>query len=553
MFSNNGEISDHQMVRLLILDVFTGAVLFLPGTLGRISGRGGLIALVFGLLLTLADGMLLSWSFHRCGNAYISELGEGIIGRLFRWGYGLRCFATFVFLFGMFTTVLKETFLYMMPEWLLIGGMVLVLIYGSLQGIEVRSRLAEILFYLVLVPIILIGMFSVPEGDFMRLLDISGISVKGLIQGTMVTWVLMAPMEWLLYIAPAEKSGKLFKSFAKSIGVGGGLVLVIYCLCIAVLGVPGMAGEGWPTVILMQIVRIPGGFMSRQDGLMLSFWIFAMFMSLSGALSHGAKLLGRGRVQSPPWKIWVIGAAGGFLAWLLGLNRKFLDIYFWWMIVSGVLLLWIIPWIVGGKKKRAAVLLMAAVFTWGLTGCENYVELENRAFVMALGVDAGEEATYKFTYTFPDLEALTGTKGGIKYPVTCLEGTSLDECKETYDSMSNKALDYGQVKVMVLGKEAAENPEMMKKLLEEIKDNPEFARTVLVCKSRTTGEEILRLDEAVAGSVGIYLDEMFRNNGRKIGIEPVILNDLILKMDGSEEDISLPELFVYDKKPCILR
>ena len=207
MFSNNGEISDHQMVRLLILDVFTGAVLFLPGTLGRISGRGGLIALVFGLLLTLADGMLLSWSFHRCGNAYIPELGEGIIGCLFRWGYGLRCFATFVFLFGMFTTVLKETFLYMMPEWLLIGGMVLVLIYGSLQGIEVRSRLAEILFYLVLVPIILIGMFSVPEGDFMRLLDISGISVKGLIQGTMVTWVLMAPMEWLLYIAPAEKSG----------------------------------------------------------------------------------------------------------------------------------------------------------------------------------------------------------------------------------------------------------------------------------------------------------------------------------------------------------
>ena len=112
-----------------------------------------------------------------------------------RWLYGIRCIGTFIFLIGMFTTVLNETFLYMMPKWLLIGGMVPVLIYGSLQGIEVRSRLAEILFYLVLVPIILIGMFSIPEGNFFRLLDMSGISLKGVVQGTLVTWVLMAPME----------------------------------------------------------------------------------------------------------------------------------------------------------------------------------------------------------------------------------------------------------------------------------------------------------------------------------------------------------------------
>ena len=549
MFSNNGEISNHQTTRLLILDVFTGAVLFLPGTLARICGSGGLTALILGLLLTLADGALLSWSFRRCGSAYIPALGQGIGGHLLRWLYGIRCIGTFIFLIGMFTTVLNETFLYMMPKWLLIGGMVPVLIYGSLQGIEVRSRLAEILFYLVLVPIILIGMFSIPEGNFFRLLDMSGISLKGVVQGTLVTWVLMAPMEWMLYVAPAEKNDKVFQSFAKSIGVGGGLVLLIYGLCVAVLGVPGMAGEQWPTVILMQIVRIPGGFMSRQDGLMLSFWIFAMFMSLSGALSHGAKLLGRGRVKSRPWKVWVLGIAGGTVSWFLGLNREFLNLYFWWMLLSGAVLLGIVPWAAGMKKKRAGALILAA----GLTGCENYVELENRAFVMALGVDSGEAQTYKMTYTFPDLETLTGTKGGIKYPVTCLEGDSLDDCKKKYDSMSGKALDYGQVKVIVLGKAVAQNPEKMEKLLKEIKENPEFARTVLVCESVATGGEILALDTEVAGSVGIYLDEMFRNNGKKLGIEPVILNDLILKMDGSGEEIRIPKLFVYDKKPRILR
>ena len=286
---------------------------------------------------------------------------------------------------------------------------------------------------------------------------------------------------------------------------------------------------------------------------MLSFWIFAMFMSLSGALSHGAKLLGRGRVKSRPWKVWVLGIAGGIISWFLGLNREFLNLYFWWMLLSGTVLLGIVPWAAGMKKKRAGALILAVILAAGLTGCENYVELENRAFVMALGVDSGEAQTYKMTYTFPDLETLTGTKGGIKYPVTCLEGDSLDDCKKKYDSMSGKALDYGQVKVIVLGKAVAQNPEKMEKLLKEIKENPEFARTVLVCESVATGGEILALDTEVAGSVGIYLDEMFRNNGKKLGIEPVILNDLILKMDGSGEEIRIPKLFVYDKKPRILR
>lgn len=77
MFSNNGEISNHQTTRLLILDVFTGAVLFLPGTLARICGSGGLTALILGLLLTLADGALLAWSFRRCGSALHSGAGTG--------------------------------------------------------------------------------------------------------------------------------------------------------------------------------------------------------------------------------------------------------------------------------------------------------------------------------------------------------------------------------------------------------------------------------------------------------------------------------------------
>lgn len=559
MFSNNGKISNHQATRLLILDVFTGACLFLPMALPRLAGEGGFLALLLGLLLTLADGALLSWVLGKCESRFVQSLG-GWPGKVLRWLYGLRCFAAFVFLMGLFSSVLNETFLYTMPKWLVIAGMMLVLIYGSTKGIEVRARLSEILFYLILIPIILIGLFSIPEGDIFRLLTLSDTSLSGIIQGVLVTWVLMAPVEWMLYIAPENPNEKPFRVFAWALGIGGGLAALIYALCVTVMTVEGMAGERWPTVILMQIVRIPGGFLSRQDGLMLSFWIFAMFISLSGALSHTVELWGIREAKVNRWKVWAFALAGAALSWRLGMERRFLNIYFMWMLISGAVLLWLVPWLMGmtckGRKKgfrKAGALVLALCLLGGLTGCENYVELENRAFVMALGVDLGEEETYRFTYTFPDLEALTGNGSSAKYPPMTLEADSLQKSEDKYDSMSGKSLDYGQVKVIVLGNEVVADREKLQGLLEEIRENTEFARTMLVCESLTTGEEMLALDEEVAGSIGIYMEEMFENNGEHLGVSPVILNDVILKMEKADVGDILPKVYVYDKKPRIMR
>lgn len=555
MFSNNGKISNHQTVRLLILDVFTGACLFLPMALPRLAGEGGFLALILGLLLTLTDGFVLSRTLEKCESRYIPKLGGGWLGDVLRWLYGLRCFSALVFLMGMFSSVLSETFLYTMPKWLVIAAMTFVLIYGSTKGIEVRARLSEILFYLILIPILLIGLFSIPEGDIFRLLTFSETSFSGIVQGILVTWVLMAPVEWMLYIAPEDPNEKPFRIFAWALGIGGGLTALIYALCVTVLSVEGMAGERWPTVILMQIVRIPGGFLSRQDGLMLSFWIFAMFISLSGALSHTIELWRFGKMKVRG-RVWVCALAGAALAWRLGTQRQFLNIYFLWMLFSGAVLLWIVPCFVGLSRKRArkiGMMVFALCLIGSLTGCENYVELENRAFVMALGVDLGEEEAYRFTYTFPDLEALTGNGSSAKYPPMTLEADSLQKSEDKYNSMSGKSLDYGQVKIIVLGKEVVSDREKLKGLLEEIRNDPEFARTMLVCESLTSGEEVLELDEEVVGSIGIYMEEMFENNGKHLGISSVILNDVILKMETTDVSEILPKVYIYDEKPRIMR
>jgi hypothetical protein len=376
----------------------------------------------------------------------------------------------------------------------------------------------------------------------------------------LVTWVLLAPLEWILYAAPEILEEEPFSVFVKALGIGGFLTGLIYVLCVTVLTVGGMAAEHWPTVILMQIVKIPGGFMTRQDGLMLSFWIFAMFIPLSGALSYTSELWGKADGTGRCRNIRLLGIAGALLAWKA--ESGFYSAYFWWMLISGLVLLWLCPLFLrilknGGKTGRKRrilwIMMLTLIVTAGCTGCERYVALENRAFVMALSVDEGTEATYAFTYTFPDLEALTGNGESTKYEPVTLEADSLLKAEDKYDSMSGKSLDYGQVKVLVIGSNMIYDNEKLEKLFEEIRENPEFSRTVKVCQSLTSGREILMLDEDIPGSVGIYIEEMFENNGEHLGISTVILNDVI--SGYSEEDIKnlLPKIGVYDEKPRFLQ
>lgn len=543
MFSNNGKISNHQAVRLLVMDVFTGACLFLTMALPRICGNGGVAALILGFALTLAEGAVISGCLIRSGRHYIPSLGSGWAGYGLRWLYGARCFAVFVFLMGVFVSVLNETFLYTMSRRMIVGGMALILIYGCLKGIEVRARLSEIFFYLILIPIVLIGLFSLPEADWSRLLVSTDVTWFGVLQGTLVTWVLMTPVEWMLYIAPESPSVRPFKIFAWSIGIGGSLILLIYVLCVTVLSVPGMAAERWPTVILMQIVRIPGGFLSRQDGLMLSFWIFAMFISLSGALSHASDLWGTGIMKARKWKVILLAIIGSGTALYLGMDQRFMDVYFKGMMLTGIILLGVIPFVIGRRcQKKAAACLIALGVSTVLLGCENYVELENRAFVMALGVDGGETENFRFTYTFPDLGALTGQDTGEKEEPLTLEAGTLKEGEVLYDHISDKTLDYGQVKVLILGEKLAADSQKLALLLEEIRNKPEFVRTVFVCRCRERAEEFLETDTDIQGSVGVYLEEMMGHNDCEF-----ILNDLML----SPEDADLPEVYLCGGKPAL--
>ena len=59
--------------------------------------------------------------------------------------------------------------------------------------------------------------------------------------------------------------------------------------------------------------------------------------------------------------------------------------------------------------------LLAVFLVLPLTACKHTVQLEDRNYVMALGLDV-EGNKLKAAFSFPDLEALTG---GRQYSLSC--------------------------------------------------------------------------------------------------------------------------------------
>ena len=83
----------------------------------------------------------------------------------------------------------------------------------------------------------------------------------------------------------------------------------------------------------------------------------------------------------------------------------------------------------------------------------------------------------------------------------------------------------------------------MDALLFEIKEKTEIARTVCLCESETRADEVLKADETLHTSVGMYLEQLFKNHHME-----VILNDWL----GGKNEKSLPKITLYGAHPGLI-
>lgn len=194
----------------------------------------------------------------------------------------------------------------------------------------------------------------------------------------------------------------------------------------------------------------------------------------------------------------------------------------------------------GLVRLKTNLLTLLAVCTLLLTGCGDLAEIQDRDFVLALGISYDDE-NYRFTYCLPDLGTVTGQAHSTDNSslLRTYSGKSLREIEQSYNFSSAKRLDYRHLQVIILDSSICLKPAAMKELLIQMNDYYDISHNVLVYYYEADVRKLLHT-EGVNGSIGEHLNRMNKNNSVS-GQQPAKIGDLIDSMEN-ERTLYIPAL-----------
>ena len=193
------------------------------------------------------------------------------------------------------------------PIWLLITVLLLLCGFGAKGGEESSGRTAEILFYVVFIPLVVVLIGVALSAKYGRVLPIEIPSMGEIWKGGVFFSPIFQGLTILLFVFPyldmPKKSGKrvFFTCMIATLSIG-----TLVFLSLAVYGDEVLAQKLLPTLQMMERVSFTGIFLSRQDVLLLWFWMASVFLFVSGILFLSTTLCVRlGKKEEEKKRKWL--------------------------------------------------------------------------------------------------------------------------------------------------------------------------------------------------------------------------------------------------------
>lgn len=185
-----------------------------------------------------------------------------------------------------------------------------------------------------------------------------------------------------------------------------------------------------------------------------------------------------------------------------------------------------------------------------LSGCAKTTDIEDRNYVMVLGLDKKEEEL-EVTFSFAKLrKAGSSDVEAETSDIITIKGLTLAKIEEEYKTFQDKKLELGHLRSLVLGEALAADEDMKNKVLKELEDNPEYSRTVLCYTTENSAKEMLETERQLQGFLSDYLSDMFYNNMQKSSERPITLEHLLASINEGEQ-VAVPNLTIVDGCPGV--
>lgn len=174
-----------------------------------------------------------------------------------------------------------------------------------------------------------------------------------------------------------------------------------------------------------------------------------------------------------------------------------------------------------------------------LTGCWDKVEINDTAFVIAIGVDA-EEESYRISYVYPNLPVYTGQAEGEALFIRTVEDDTMEGAVKKLASQMSKSINFEHLETLVVGTSLLQDREKLYQMVDYLERNNEFPRRIPVLAAAQP-ERVLQPEHSESGAVGRYIRGIYDNNQSVIQNYEMVLQDFVMHLE-KKESLILPIL-----------
>lgn len=295
MFSMNGKISLRQMQILLILDIFGVGVTMLPRRVAEFAGQDGWVLIILGTIIALIYLYVIVKTASLFPNDTFIDYSSKILGRplgiLVSAGFIIKIVVSLSLELRVFGEIIKQIMLFNTPFGFVAICMLLLGGFAAAKGYESRGRIAEILIFIIFIPLIFVFGVAITDVDFTNLKPFFTAPIDSYIKGGFFTAFSFSGIEFLLLAFPYLRRHKnAEKASSQAIIVIGIMMLLITIIAIARFGPFDIVHQMWPVLEIMDTIDLPGSFIERQDALIMSFWILSIFVIVNAGIFFSSLL-----------------------------------------------------------------------------------------------------------------------------------------------------------------------------------------------------------------------------------------------------------------------
>lgn len=280
--NDRGFVSKYGLFSTIAVTVVGVGAFSYPGVMANQVGTDGwLVTIIAGvisfLLLTLIYRVVVKNSYQTFYEMLENNLGN-IVSKVF--GLILCVYFIFSIALGMriFAEVVKMYLLEQTPTEFILLVMIFTGLYLVRGEVSALVKFNEISFITMFIPMAIVLIFATRGGKLTNLLPTLQAAPGDYIKGLATATYAFGGFEIAYLIMPfmKDKDG-VRKTLFKSVTIITFFYAVVTILCIMFFTKEHTKDLLWPTITLIRAIVIPGAFIERWEGIVMTLWVLFYF------------------------------------------------------------------------------------------------------------------------------------------------------------------------------------------------------------------------------------------------------------------------------------